>query len=81
MPNIKDSELNGIEGLTFYDQEDFEENVTKKCNCKDIRARNRINQFLCQEKEDGYFSMEKDINVESFHLRTNEVGCRCIVDK
>merc|ERR1712122_431081 len=30
MPNSKDCELNGIEGLTFYDQEDFEQNVTKK---------------------------------------------------
>ena len=47
-----------------------QENVTKKCNCKDIRARNRINQFLCQEKEDGYFSMEKDINVEFGPLGT-----------
>ena len=30
MPNDKESELSGIEGLTFYNQEDFEENVTKK---------------------------------------------------
>ena len=57
MSNSKDSELIGIEGLTFYDQEDFEENVTKKFD----------DQIDKQKKEDD----AKRLQIELKRIETN----------